>query len=127
MTEGQKDLDSLVGQPMTLDGVEDNRFRLGGVVYEAIEDENDGYRSMLGHVAILGRSALKPNIPPVEVALRRVDKDADGYSFDGWEAVTKNGLRILLIGTENYDDWYPCFRFAYTPVGVAAERAGVSA
>ncbi len=48
--------DELIGEELKFYGVDNNRFCLkyGGrkTIFEAIEDENDGYRSCLGAVEI---------------------------------------------------------------------------
>jgi hypothetical protein len=42
-----------VGQEADFYGVDCNRFKLNGTVFEAVEDESDGYRSMMHDVAIV--------------------------------------------------------------------------
>lgn len=93
-------------------GVDGNRFKLGANVYEAIEDESDGYRSMLQEIKSVEQQ-------PQDVFFeRRLDtvkmiEDSDGH---GYKVVSvKDGHIWLVMGTDNYDDYYPYFVFNYTP------------
>lgn len=117
------DLDDLVDKgPFILSGINTatHMVRIGNVVIEAIEDENDGYRSMLDHCLTRDPNYLGPNIAPVEVIVKSHHMVGD-YEFDGW-IFEHDGLEILRIGTENNDGYYPSFTFSYTPLGVAQER-----
>lgn len=122
-------LDSLVGEH-TLDAVdtfvervkqydehfEDAnaiRFRLDGVVYTAVEDPSDGYRSCLGTLILGGE--VRNVFPPVKVFGR---KKADGEydkndTLELVDAVT--GKVVMEVGTDNSDDYYPSFVSAFWP------------
>lgn len=51
--------DYLVGQTASLYQCNDvNCFQLGSVIFEAIEDENDSYRSMMDGVRVVRRDAM---------------------------------------------------------------------
>jgi hypothetical protein len=113
--------------PFVLDAVENNRFRLEGSVLEAIEDENDGYRSSLERLTVHEPYSLRKNIEPVLVRVEKAPADGDDdpkvqhgnywTDFVGHRLVTKEGRLVLLIGTNNTDDYYPSFTFFYRPVG----------
>lgn len=94
-------------------GVDGNQFKLGDFVYEAIEDESDGYRSYLESVEVRGGNGIFFGQPLDKVILKEVD---DGY-FDGFElrSATDEKHVWLRFGTDNYDDYYPCFTFTYSP------------
>jgi hypothetical protein len=116
--------ESLVGEVLRFYGVENNvlcvarKGRRKKIAFEAVEDESDGYRSMLEEV----REVREVREVPVEgriffatpIAMVTV-QDADG-EVDGWKLVdAKDGHVWLVLGTDNADDYYPSFRFDYTP------------
>ncbi len=110
--------DALVasGKLLRFHGVDNNCFRLGKEVFEAVEDENDGYRSSLDNVRLRDDSSLtffRTSI--TKVCAVDVDGTSDGDSFRGWRLVDTSGHVWLEFGTENY---YPCFIFRYTPKAV---------
>lgn len=95
-------------------GVDNYRFKLDKTVYEAIEDENDGYRSYLDSVVVIdSKDDIFFNRAIAKVKATEVD---DGNYFRGYEFIdiTDNHM-WLKIGTDNYDDYYPCFLFQYYP------------
>jgi hypothetical protein len=106
--------------PLTygLYGVDVNCFKLsyGGetMIFEALEDPEDGYRSCLKCVERPGIAREHGLVfPNAHVALVSIRKVSDGY-FDGWEFF--NGDHVWLkVGTDNCDDYYPYFVFQYEP------------
>lgn len=90
-------------------GVNDNQFKLGNIVFEAIENEDDGYRSMLDAVPVVFSDRIFSRMPIVNVMYRDV---SDGY-FEGYEFYDETGHVWLKIGTSNVDDYYPIFKFDY--------------
>jgi hypothetical protein len=105
-------LDSQIGKSFDFYGASENQFKLGDVVWEAIEDECDGYRSCLGTVEVKESSAIFFKLTIAEVTLLI---DSDGY-FDGYQLVdTSDGHVWLRFGTDNTEDYYPCFTFQYSP------------
>lgn len=120
-------IDSLVGQVRPFYGVEGNRFKWGGNVYEVVEDESDGYRSSLGELrdatqaADLGpffRTSVAELTMRVGPELGRYEHQCDPDEI--WQLVDASGVVWLTFGTENADDYYPSFCFRYTPAGVGA-------
>lgn len=83
-------------------------FILDGVTYTATEDPNDGYRSSMKSLEI-DKYAVKNIFPEVEVFGKM--KANEEYSVnDTIQFVnTKNGEVVLEVGTDNTDDYYPCF------------------
>jgi hypothetical protein len=106
-----KTIDELVGKRFKFFGVDSNCFKIGSRIFEAIEDECDGYRSMLLTVCLADNT--KPLIfsqLPLDTITVKEDEEYRGYKLVG-----RNGHVWLRIGTYDYDDYYPCFRFEYTP------------
>ncbi|MHA1962854.1 MAG: hypothetical protein ACW99U_21910 [Candidatus Thorarchaeota archaeon] len=86
-------------------------FVLDGKVYSAVEDGNDGYRSMLGEVQV-SEGRLQNEFEPVGVlAVMRDDNYTEILDFYDVE----NGKLVLSVGTENTDDYYPWFVAEFEP------------
>ena len=118
---GGKWLETLVGVDLDFYGAESQAFKVDGVVFEVLEDPDDGYRS---HMAgILARSEKDYNFyskPFATVRLEKIDvEERDDYSCErmhGYKLVDNDDGHVwLTFGTEWYDDYYPMFRFEYTP------------
>jgi hypothetical protein len=111
--EGHMNFEYLVGQEFAFYGVDANNFKLSVGVFEAIEDESDGYRSYLGTIELKDPVGLV--FPALPIATVRVEDtstdDYNGYSLVGVE----DGHVWLRVGTDNYADYYPCFTFDYSP------------
>lgn len=94
-------------------GVDSTCFKLDKTVYEVVEDPADGYRSMLGTIAEVpkeGKIFFRTAIDQVKLV-----RDHSEY-FDGWKIVSvRDGHVWLTFGTDENDDYYPCFVFEYTP------------
>ncbi len=109
-------LSSLVG-PHTLYGVDRDlgenvnryadsiRFQLGETTYFAVEGDNDGYRSSMDHIAATETLCVN-RFAGVEVIARM----SPIHNETVLELVhAKSGAVILRVGTENEDDYYPCW------------------
>lgn len=114
-------LDDLLGKTVGFHGVDCNVVCLSTadgdrVAFEAVEDQCDGYRSMLDevkHVSLRGGTFFRE--PIVEVTIRKI-VGGEGYdSFSGYELTDGNGHVWLRLGTSNWDDYYPYFVFEYSP------------
>lgn len=104
--------DGLVGQEFDFFGVCSNEFKLDDCVWEALEDEDDGYRSYLGSVERKNSSGIFFRQSLGRVRLISVDKDdMDLYVLED----VLDGHRWLSFGTDNSCDYYPCFVFEYQP------------
>jgi hypothetical protein len=118
MSKEKVKFESLDGEEMRFYGVENNVLcvaRKGArkrIAFEAVEDESDGYRSMceeVREVSVEGRIFFDAPIATVKV------RESDG-DVSGWKLVdVKDGHVWLVLGTDNVDDYYPLFRFDYTP------------
>ena len=89
-------------------GVNIRHFKIGGVVFEAREDEEDGYRSSLDCIPRVHVDKIFSKKP---IANIRITKDSDGYI----KLLDASNHCWLKIGTDYSDDYYPCFVFKYTP------------
>lgn len=120
-------VEQLNGQYVNFYGVDGNCFKLGNVVFEAIEDENDGYRSMLDAVEVVEKDCIFSGTPLTAVNVLSVEEKSD-YNDDyfvpfcGYRFIDNEGYTWLKIGTSSYDDYYPMFTFEYTP-----PKSGISA
>ncbi|POO54367.1 hypothetical protein CPJ18_02395 [Agrobacterium rosae] len=101
------------------DGYEDSsvcRFRLDGVVYIAIEDPDDGYRSSMRNLTVANDATMKNVFPSVEVLGRHRTTGEYGETDDVLELIdTITGKVVLEVGTDNSDDYYPSFVASFHP------------
>jgi hypothetical protein len=92
------------------------RFKLDGVIYMAVEDPSDGYRSSMKDLDVDASATMKNVFGPVEVIARHKHKGEYGEEDDVLELIdTNTGLVVLEVGTENTDDYYPCFVASFHP------------
>lgn len=105
------DFNELVGSIATLYPCPNfpNKFQLGEIIFEVIEDENDGYRSMMEQVMIVGRKA-KTVKELAKITIRSSDK------ISGFELVDNlDGHVWLSFGTDYTDGYYPFCVFNWIP------------
>lgn len=106
--------EELVGEESFLFyGAENGHFKLDEVVWEAREDENDGYRSMLDCVVAI-RGAQKHIFfrePLAIVTIRRAEESI----HEGYELIDEEDHIWLRFGTDRSDDYYPMYYFNYSP------------
>jgi hypothetical protein len=101
-------LEDLVGT-LTLSGVDRAtqgeahalRFCLNGTVYQVTEDEIDGYRSALGEIKVVDVPIVNRFTPVV------VRAQLKGEILSLIDVQTEKP--VVEVGTEDYDDYYPCF------------------
>lgn len=93
-------------------GVDNNCFKIGSLVLEAVADPNDGYRSYLAAVVITDDSGLI--FSGVPLARVKVVKESNSFT-EGYCLVDGSGHTWLRIGTDIYREHYPMFAFEYTP------------
>lgn len=117
----QVEFSSLIGKTLGYYGCEKGQFKLGETIWEAIEDEDDGYRSRLHGVFVAKapydawpRSPLcKVRVEHVEREKPRTSSDALVNVDDGYQLVEiTTGKVVLVTGTDNEDDYYPSFVFS---------------
>lgn len=91
---------------------DDYCFQLGDVIFEVVENEDDGYRSSMDEVRIVEREALSKyphNHFLEEVTILAGDEDSM------WKILGADGHRWLQFGTRDASDYYPTFVFDWTP------------
>jgi hypothetical protein len=91
------------------------RFRLGGIVYVAKEDAEDGYRSMMSELFISKDPDMK-NVFPERLVYCKMEH---GYNDILNIYDTETNRLILCVGTSNFDDWYPCFVAHFDPTAMS--------
>jgi hypothetical protein len=122
-------IDDVLNKKVGLCGVDGNAFCLlidgKRVAFEAIEDESDGYRSMLEdvpQVKLKGHIFFRTPVASV-VVKRRESSDRSGCGFDGYVVEDmKDGHIWLEFGTNRDDGYYPLFVFRYVPPHVCSCR-----
>ena len=93
------------------------KFRLDGVVYCAMEDGEDGYRSSCRELIILDHDDIDNVFPPVDVDC--VVRDGvgmygeDDYILTLYDAITFEV--VLNVGTCFVDEYYPYFVAQFFP------------
>ena len=122
----------LIGCEFDFHGAQDNLVRLNNVVYEFLEDPDDGYRSHLGAVRITSASehtGFFPNSIATVILVSTDNKESwpdewtppvtDKYCdapFQGFYFIDSDDYHIWAqIGTEYHDSYYPCFTTHYCP------------
>lgn len=108
-------VDNLVSAKDYANGI---RFRLDGVVYEAIEDESDGYRSELREIRAVYTKPRNVFIP-TEV----LSSFGEGSSFHVLYFYDARTAKVVLeVGTNNDDDYYPNFVACFTPENMVSNE-----
>ena len=97
-------------------GMDHNSVKLNEMIFEILEDPNDGYRSYLGAVRIADRDSqytfFRNPIAKIEIkAIRDNKKQFYGYYFID----TKDNHVWCRIGTCYIDDYYPSSTCEYCP------------
>lgn len=111
-TGNEVNFDTLVGEKATLFLTPStaNRFQLGSVIFEVIEDENDGYRSAMEAVKIVNDNAPK-KVLLAEVTIGKTSVINECI----YTLIDSSGHEWLRFGTDNADDYYPSFHFNWSP------------
>ena len=89
-------------------------FVLDNVCYAAIENPDDGYRSYLDGIAVL------TELPRFEFSAIPVfcHMDENPHNNILFVRNAKTGNIVLKVGTIEVDDYYPCYRFEYSPENI---------
>lgn len=101
--------EDFIGKEVEFYGVDNCCFKIDRIVFEAMEDPDDGYRSYLGSIEI--RNPVGMIFFRQALAKVIVEFDGDHYTF---RDVEDNHI-WLDFGTDDYDDYYPYFVFNYQP------------
>ena len=98
------------------------RFVLDGKTYTACEDDNDGYRSAMRDIFVT-EEKVSNTFNPVQVLVVYREHDCNYRKDDIIDFYdTKNGKRILSVGTEDTDDYYPSFVSNWTPENLSVNK-----
>lgn len=89
------------------------RFKLDGKIYRALENPDDGYRSMLDTIT-LSRVKMTNTFSPVKVKCAMSVED----HRDVLQMRDPSGRLILEVGTDYSDDYYPIFVAYWSPEGL---------
>ncbi len=93
-------------------GVFNHKFKIDELVFEVLEDPDDGYRSHLGAIVLVDDKSKFQRKPIAEVTM--VYEETQTSRF--YKLVDINQGHVWLkIGTDYIDDYYPYFVFKYTP------------
>jgi len=89
-------------------------FILDGITYTAIEDPEDGYRSMMKELK-QGLGNIKNTFKPVRV-LARMKEDNNYDCNEILQLINlKNGKTVFEVGTGNTWDYYPFWVATFFP------------
>jgi hypothetical protein len=102
---------------------------LDEVTVFVFEDPNDGYRSSAAEPMIVKAPLYSfgcyPEYIRAPVLVKRwTVSECGGDGADGVEFIdTRNGKTILLLGTDNIDDYYPSYTCDWRPQNLAENAA----
>ena len=105
------------GKVLDFYGMDNNFFKLDDEIYQAIEDESDGYRSYLQEIKPVTEEEAEQNLIFFQNPVDRVKIiDVSDGSFEGYEIVAIEDKHIWVrVGTDNTDDYYPSCCIQYNP------------
>ncbi|MDO8688648.1 MAG: hypothetical protein Q7R39_01305 [Dehalococcoidia bacterium] len=119
MISGTDVMEKLEGRTFSFFGVCNEQFKLDDTVYEAVEDEDDGYRSMLKAVIVAPEAkGIFFQKSVAKVICTELEENRKDGIFSGWvfTELLESGPHVwLTVGTGNSDDYYPYFVFNYKP------------
>lgn len=120
-------LDAVDFENRDLPGYEDCnciRFRLDGIIYVAIEDPADDYRSCLGELKTMDNTTMTNVFPKTKVFGRYDDVDSDDVDSDDILKLVDEitGEVIVEVGTDHTDDYYPRFVANFNPMAMASNQ-----
>ena len=91
------------------------RFRLDGIVYTAVEDPSDGYRSSMRELDV-GEWKMANCFEGMRVVGRHRANCTYGGSADILELIAiSTGKTVLEVGTDNTSDYYPSYVANFDP------------
>lgn len=97
-------------------------FMLDGRTYTAIEDPDDGYRSTMKEIGV-SDVQLENRFPGVEVNIvwaENTDDETNNYL----QFIDVETQKVVLeVGTENTDDYYPCYVAHFFPENMSHNSA----
>jgi hypothetical protein len=112
---------NLIGLKGKYEGADEQylTFKFDDILWQAVEDDMDGYRSMLDYVVYADSEAEENFITHenlADVVLENIDDTEDGGYFAGYMLKdVSDGHIWLKIGTNYTDEWYPFVVFQHLP------------
>lgn len=101
------------------------RFVLEGTVYCAVENPSDGYRSSMRELLVNPEGKVENRFPPILVLCRHISK-SEYKSADLLELIdVKTAEVVLLVGTDNTEDYYPVFVASFRPENMISNQKGI--
>lgn len=92
------------------------RFRLDGVVFVAMEDPQDGYRSSMRSLKIDPATPMTNDFHPITVLCKHIAKTDKTDTCDILEIIDCESTEVVLrVGTNYSDDYYPSFVSQFYP------------
>ena len=111
--------EELLGRTVAFYGVDANCFKIAvdGKIYifEAVEDEQDGYRSCLGCFELVDGTQENLVFYEAPMAFVVIDEETEGMIYGYTFVDVETGHKWLQIGTDESDSYYPAFVFDYVP------------
>jgi hypothetical protein len=99
------------------------RFRLDGVVYVAVENPDDGYRSSMRELKTAEALSMTNTFAPVRVVGRHRVNGRHGEEDDVLELVDLvTGEVVVEVGTSDVSDYYPGFVANFNPEAMAVNK-----
>lgn len=99
-------------------------FTLDGRTYVAVQDQSDGYRSMLDHLRLSPVAA--PRVGP-RLGVKVVATMGSGTSQRILRLNhARTGVPILEVGTYDGDSYYPSFHYEWHPEGLKGRLGPIS-
>jgi len=87
-----------------------SQFQLGKVLFEVVEDREDGYRSSMNNVQIISRDNGDKGTKFLADVTIYSSSSRDTYILKD-----STDHQWLEFGTDHSDNWYPYFVFEWTP------------
>ena len=95
------------------------KFRLDGIVYCAMEDVEDGYRSSMGYITVLDSDDVKNIFPAIDV-ICTYNGEYDSDLLVIYDAETR--WVVLEVGTDRADYYYPFFVASFFPEAMITNK-----
>lgn len=90
---------------------------MDGLTYTIHENPDDGYRSYAeGDIRVSNKKIVNRFQPFEAIAVKRLGGTYGNDVLDIYDL--KNGQRIISVGTENSDDYYPSFLAEFMPENI---------
>jgi hypothetical protein len=97
------------------------RFVLDGKTYTATEDPEDGYRSCMKDI-VVSEEVVSNSFFGVDVVASMRENEPCEVNDVLVLTDTKTGKIVLEVGTENTDDYYPCWVANFVPENMAINQ-----